>query len=90
MKMLSIVVLQSAIQEQKSPKLEISEMIDLLLSEFQSHQFTQYVTAKEVAYIFQVEPKTIRAWVKNGKLRAYRYGHRVFFKFHELINVIKH
>lgn len=87
---LSIVILRSALQEQKSPKMEICEMIDLLLSEFQSHQFTQYVTAKEVAYLLQVEPKTIRAWVKKGKLRAYRYGHRVFFKFHELMNVMNH
>lgn len=89
MKNLTIVVFQSALQVQKSPTMEISEMIGLLWSKFQTLPFTQYLTTKEVACLLKVEPQTVRKYTKQGKLKGHKYGHRVFFKLHELINVVK-
>ena len=34
---------------------------------------TQY-TVKEAAELLKVQPLTIRRWISNGYLRAYRYG----------------
>ena len=56
----------------------------------QSHPSTQYLTSQEVAWLLSVDIRTVRKYARKGKLRAYRYGHRVFFKLHELVNVITH
>lgn len=44
-----------------------------------------YLTPTEVAYLFKVDKQTIRNWTKKGLVKAYRYGHRVFYKRHELL-----
>jgi len=87
MKVLPIVFLRSALQQQKSPNLEIKEIIDLLMSDLQFHQPTQYLTQSQLAQLFNVDIKTIRNWSRKGKLKFHKYGTRIFFKRHELINV---
>ena len=87
MKMLPIVILRSALQKQKSPIMEINEIIDLLMSDLQPNQSTQYLTQTQLAQLFNVDIKTIRNWSRMGKLKFHKYGTRIFFKRHELINV---
>ena len=36
----------------------------------------KYVTIREVAKELNINPQTIRSWVKKGKLRGYRLGER--------------
>lgn len=85
MQNLSIVVLQSALQEQKSPKMEISEMIDLLLSKFQPLKSSQYVTLNEAALLLKVGVQTVRNRTKRGELKPCRWAHRVFYKRQEIM-----
>ena len=54
------------------------------------HQPTQYLTQTQVAQLFNVDIKSIRNWTRQKKLKAYKYGYRIFFKRHELINVFSH
>lgn len=85
MKMLQIVILQSALQQQKSPNLEINEIIDLLMSKFQPKQFTQYLTQQEVANILGIDVRTVRNYTRKGFLLANRFGHRIFYPSQELL-----
>lgn len=52
-----------------------------------SPQSSQYLTQHEVAQLLNVHTRTIRNWTYKGKLHVYRYGHRVFYKRHDLTNV---
>ena len=36
----------------------------------------KYYTTKELAELFNVTPLTIRHWIKDGKLRAFKMGSR--------------
>ena len=36
----------------------------------------KYLTVSEVAKELNINPQTIRSWVKKGKLRGYRLGER--------------
>ena len=54
------------------------------------HQPTQYLTQTQVAQLFNVDIKSIRNWTRQKKIKAYKYGYRIFFKRHELINVFSH
>lgn len=75
---------------QASISKEVQSQIDQLRSEFQPNQSTQYLTQTQVAQLFNVDIKSIRNWTRQKKLKAYKYGYRIFFKRHELINVFTH
>jgi excisionase family DNA binding protein len=34
----------------------------------------EYMTTKEVAYELSVQPRTVRDWIKCGKIKAHRVG----------------
>ena len=50
----------------------------------QPNQLAEYLTRKEVSNLFQVNERTVYNWTKNRKLKAVRFGHRVFFESHKL------
>ena len=52
-------------------------------------QTTEFLTRNEVKDMLQVDLSTIHNWCKRGKLKAYGIGHRVYFKRHEVLAVIK-
>lgn len=54
---------------------------------FMPNQSSQFLTQREVAQLLNVDIRTIRKWTRVGKLNAYRYGHRVFYKRQELTKV---
>ena len=69
---------------------DVQSQIDHLLFDLPPQQPTQYLTQTQVAQLFNVDIKSIRNWTRKNKLKAYKYGYRIFFKRHELINVFTH
>lgn len=50
----------------------------------------EILTIKEVAEKMQVSTRTVRRWIKEGKLKASRLGHRTYRVLEEdLISFIK-
>jgi predicted site-specific integrase-resolvase len=52
-------------------------------------QFWPLLKTKDLAQIFQVSPKTIRAWHGQGKLRGRRIGRALRFTVQEVERVIE-
>ncbi len=44
----------------------------------------ELVTKMEASEMFKVDPSTIDQWIKQGRLKVYKMGSRVYFKRHEL------
>lgn len=51
-----------------------------LKKQFQPQQPTEYLTRNEVKELLKVDLSTIHNWTKNGKLKAYGIGNRVYYK----------
>lgn len=49
---------------------------------------SKYLTRQEAAGLLNVDLKTIYTYSRNGKLKAYHFGFRVFFKSQELVKFI--
>ena len=45
----------------------------------------EILTKKETEVLLSISPQTCRNWVKNGTLKPYRLGRRVYFKYSEII-----
>lgn len=62
---------------------EISQSVKAHLDEFLKHfkpkQPNDYLTRQEVAQMFGVDLSTVANWQKNGKLKPYGLGGRVYF-----------
>lgn len=62
---------------------EISQSVKAHLDEFLKHfkpkQPNDYLTRKDVADMFGVDLSTVANWQKNGKLKPYGLGGRVYF-----------
>lgn len=62
---------------------EISQSVKFQLDEFLKHfkpkQPNDYLTRQDVAQMFGVDLSTIANWQKNGKLKPYGLGGRVYF-----------
>jgi len=62
---------------------EITKGVKIQLDEFLKHfkpkQPNDYLTRKDVADMFGVDLSTIANWQKNGKLKPYGIGGRVYF-----------
>ena len=46
------------------------------------------LTKKQVAQLFQVHVNTISNWTKDGLLKSYSLGQRVYFKKSECLEVL--
>ena len=87
--MKAIFVIQTSPDENQASILnDVQTQIDQLWSEFQPQQTTHYLTQQEVAWKLNRDIRTIRKYSRIGLLKAYRFGHRVFYKRHELIGVL--
>lgn len=49
----------------------------------------EYLTRAEVAEVFKCDLSTVHNWCKKGKLKPYGLGNRVYFKRHEVEQVLK-
>jgi len=55
----------------------------------QRNPVTEYLTREGVAKAFEISLVTVDAWVKAGKLTAYRIGRKVRFKSSEIDSALK-
>ena len=62
----------------------VKSQIDQLRADFQPKQPTEYLTRNEVAKLLKIDLSTIHHWSKNGKLKPYGIGARVYYKRHEV------
>jgi FMN-dependent NADH-azoreductase len=53
--------------------------LDDFLKHFKPKQPNDYLTRSDVAQMFNVDLSTIANWQKNGKLKPYGLGGRVYF-----------
>ena len=67
----------------------VDERINQLKANFQPKEPTDYLTRKEVKDLLKVDLSTVHNWTKKGKLKSYGIGNRVYFKRHEVENVLK-
>jgi len=66
----------------------VQSQIDQLRSKFELHLSTQYLSQKEVSFLYNVDVRTIYDWRKNQKLKAVNIGRRVFFHVREVAKLL--
>ena len=52
--------------------------------DFQPKEPTEYLTRKEVVKMLNINMSTLHHWTKQGKLKAYGIGARIYYKRHEV------
>lgn len=52
--------------------------------DFQPKEPTEYLTRKEVVKMLNINMGTLDNWTKQGKLKSYTIGARVYYKRHEV------
>ena len=66
----------------------VTKKLDELKKEFQPKEPTEYLTRNEVRRYFKVDLSTVHNWTRKGKLKAYFIGARVYYKRHEIEEVL--
>ena len=66
----------------------VKEELSDLKEHFQPKEPTEYLTRNEVKELFKVDLSTVHNWTKKGKLQSYGIGHRVYYKRHEIDEVL--
>ncbi|MCT6765871.1 helix-turn-helix domain-containing protein [Riemerella anatipestifer] len=62
----------------------VPELEQRLSKQFQPKEPTTYLTRKEVCELLHIDYSTLNRWTKNGKLKAYGMGNRVYYKRSEV------
>jgi len=82
---------QNAIQIIQDPEMlqnailqGIRQELEQLKTEFQPKQPTDLLTRNEVRELLKVDLSTVHNLTKNGKLKAYGIGNRVYYKRNEI------
>ena len=57
--------------------------------DFQPKEPTVYLTRKEVVKMLNINMSTLHHWTKQGKLKAYGIGARIYYKRHEVDKALK-
>lgn len=66
----------------------VKTQLDELKKHFQPKEPTEYLTRQETAEFLKVDLSTIHNYTKQGKLKAYGIGHRVYYKRKEVESAI--
>lgn len=64
---------------------DIKKMMVDMQSKIQTPQpieETKYLTREDVATLLQISESTVFNWTKNGTLKAFQCGGRIFYKLH--------
>ena len=88
MNILFVVLKKTPEKYQVSILNRVQTQIDQLRSEFELHLSTQYLTQKDVSFLFNVNVRTIYVWRKNQKLKAVNVGRRVFIHVREVAKLL--
>jgi hypothetical protein len=67
----------------------VKVQIEQLKKDFQPKEPTEYLTRNEVKDLLHVDLSTVHNYTKQGKLRAYSIGNRVYYKRHEVEQSLK-
>ncbi|MBW2998872.1 helix-turn-helix domain-containing protein [Candidatus Woesearchaeota archaeon] len=59
---------------------KVNEQIEKLELDFKAKGSIELYSIKEVQQIFQVDRTTIHHWTKNGTLKAFHMGRRVYYR----------
>ncbi|MDD1524163.1 helix-turn-helix domain-containing protein [Riemerella anatipestifer] len=62
----------------------VPELEQRLSKQFQPKEPTTYLTRKEVKEMLSIDLSTLNRWTKDGKLKAYGMGNRVYYKRSEV------
>ncbi len=62
----------------------VDEKLNQLKENFQPKKPTEYLTRTEAKELLKVNLSTLYKWTKQGKLKAYGIGNRVYYKRHEI------
>lgn len=65
----------------------VREAIQVLIPEKQAEN--EFLTRKQVAFIFKISLPTLNIWTKEGKLQSYRINSRVRYKKAEIESALK-
>ena len=68
----------------------VDEKLNQLKEIFQPKKPTEYLTRTEAKELLKVNLSTLYKWTKKGKLKAYGIGNRVYYKRHEIEQIIIH
>ncbi len=66
----------------------ISDSMATIQSKLQPKKPDEYLTRQEVADLFKVDLSTIHNWCKQGKLKPYGIGSRVYFLRSDIDNCL--
>lgn len=66
----------------------VKNELDELKKHLQPKSQTEYLTRSETAELLKVDLSTIHNYTKQGKLKPYGIGHRVYYKRKEVENAI--
>lgn len=66
----------------------IEEQLEILKLNFQPKEPLELMTRNEVAEFFKIDLSTLWNWTKKGKLIAYGFGARVYYKRTEIENAL--
>ena len=66
----------------------IPELKLQLAKEFQPKEPTEFLTRTEVCELLKIDFSTIHRWKKEGIIPSYGVGNRVYFKRHEVEQII--
>jgi hypothetical protein len=67
----------------------VKVQIEQLKKDFQPKEPTDYLTRNQVKNLLHVDLSTVHNYTKQGKLRAYGIGNRVYYKRHEVEQSLK-
>jgi len=89
--MMTSTILENVTPEQLTEAIlkGVDERINDLKANFQPKEPTEYLTRNEVKELLKVDLSTVHNYTKKGKLKSYGIGNRVYYKRHEVENVLK-
>ncbi|MDH6250908.1 excisionase family DNA binding protein [Chryseobacterium sp. H1D6B] len=66
----------------------IPELRKQISKEFQPKEPTEYLTRAEVCKLLKIDLSTLHRWRKDSMISSYGFGNRVYFKRHEVEQII--
>lgn len=84
----SVQIIQIPINHLKSFLEDIKKELSDIKEQFQPKEPVIYLTRNELKDLLKVDLSTIYHWTKKGKLKAYSIGHRVYYKRHEVEQIL--
>lgn len=66
----------------------IPKLTERLSSQFQPKEPTEFLTRAEVCELLKIDLSTLHRWRRDKMIPSYGFGNRVYFKRHEVEQII--